>query len=478
VFLGAEIIIRHHLHNITSSRVCSNNIWLNDFYLFLLKNSNAKDISIKLRMVELSLNAIWHGMALILMDCLIVFFFSLCITFMLGYYSLFLLIYYVVIFALCVKLRFDNYTQTYKGLEYAVEKMALYNILEVNRVQTKYLFPLNLAEYLKQKINREENNKIKINDCNHKWDELIKANSFLSLVVMYSCCYFAVSKDFIGIGSIIAVMIINARLSGALTSVVSRFFVHKVNREHLINALSAIYNDKNKFDGVYINKITGISLNDFSVQISGRNLINQVTMNFVPGDIVGIFGPSGSGKTTFLKAVAGECLDYSGDIMISSVSAKELSREFYSENISYYSPDSCFYKGTLRDNFALYGVNDSYICADILKKINVNANSIILDETEANDLPLSNGEKQRLKLFMTLQSRKKIILLDEPTSFMPSIDSKSFLSKLVSEHKDSIIFIATHEQSLKDIINKSIDLGGECGKSGKRVPSKINVGFV
>ncbi|EIS4192355.1 hypothetical protein LZS21_004768, partial [Salmonella enterica] len=223
VFLGAEIIIRHHLHNITSYKVCNNNIWLNDFYLFLLKNSKAKDISIKLRMVELSLNAIWHGMSMILMDALIIFFFSLCIIFMLGYYSLFLLIYYTVIFALCVKLRLDNYTQTYMGLEYSVEKMALYNVLEVNRIQAKYLYPLNLAEYLKQKILREENNKIKINDCNHKWDELIKANSFLSLVVMYSCCYFAVSKDFIGIGSIIAVMIINARLSGALTSVVSRF---------------------------------------------------------------------------------------------------------------------------------------------------------------------------------------------------------------------------------------------------------------
>ncbi|ELF2408521.1 hypothetical protein RBL28_003688, partial [Salmonella enterica] len=219
VFLGAEIIIRHHLHNITSYKVCNNNIWLNDFYLFLLKNSKAKDISIKLRMVELSLNAIWHGMSMILMDALIIFFFSLCIIFMLGYYSLFLLIYYTVIFALCVKLRLDNYTQTYMGLEYSVEKMALYNVLEVNRIQAKYLYPLNLAEYLKQKILREENNKIKINDCNHKWDELIKANSFLSLVVMYSCCYFAVSKDFIGIGSIIAVMIINARLSGALTSV-------------------------------------------------------------------------------------------------------------------------------------------------------------------------------------------------------------------------------------------------------------------
>ncbi|EBT8962146.1 ATP-binding cassette domain-containing protein, partial [Salmonella enterica] len=407
VFLGAEIIIRHHLHNITSYKVCNNNIWLNDFYLFLLKNSKAKDISIKLRMVELSLNAIWHGMSMILMDALIIFFFSLCIIFMLGYYSLFLLIYYTVIFALCVKLRLDNYTQTYMGLEYSVEKMALYNVLEVNRIQAKYLYPLNLAEYLKQKILREESNKIKINDCNHKWDELIKANSFLSLVVMYSCCYFAVSKDFIGIGSIIAVMIINARLSGALTSVVSRFFVHKVNKEHLINSLSAIYNDKNKFDGIFINKITGVSLDNFSVQISGRDLMNQVTMSFVPGDIVGIFGPSGSGKTTFLKTVAGEYLNYAGDIRISSVSSKELSREFYSENISYYSPETCFFKGTLRENFSLYGINDSYICADILKKINVNANSIILDETEANDLPLSNGEIQRLKLFMTLHSRKK-----------------------------------------------------------------------
>ncbi|EDQ4276727.1 ATP-binding cassette domain-containing protein, partial [Salmonella enterica subsp. enterica serovar Oranienburg] len=207
------------------------------------------------------------------------------------------------------------------GLEYSVEKMALYNVLEVNRIQAKYLYPLNLAEYLKQKILREESNKIKINDCNHKWDELIKANSFLSLVVMYSCCYFAVSKDFIGIGSIIAVMIINARLSGALTSVVSRFFVHKVNKEHLINSLSAIYNDKNKFDGIFINKITGVSLDNFSVQISGRDLMNQVTMSFVPGDIVGIFGPSGSGKTTFLKTVAGEYLNYAGDIRISSVSS-------------------------------------------------------------------------------------------------------------------------------------------------------------
>ncbi len=475
IFLGMEIVIRIFLYHKASIKIQNNNIILSDYYLYLLNNSKCRDISVKIKLLESSINSIWNGVPLVLMDSVILLVFTICIIFMLGNYGFILLLYYVIFSILCIKVRFDNYSNNYAGLEYSVEKMSVLHILELNKIEARLVFPTSLSNYMKRKIMRDENNKLKINDNNHYWDELIKANSFLSMIIMFSVCYFAVSEGVIGIGSIIAVMIINSRLSASVTSLITRVFTLRIFRDHAVKSLSVIYKEKYITEGYYLNEIKDIKLEDYISNFVAVRPGKGINMDFIPGDVIGILGPSGSGKTTFLKSLSGADFDYSGEITISSVSAKKLSQNFFSENIAYYAAQSCFFKGNLRDNFNLYGITENGDFARIIKKAKINIDSSMLDQVEANELPLSNGQKQKLKLLMIFESKKKIILLDEPTCFMSTDDSFQLLSELISSHRDAIIFIATHDVCLLNIMTKKIWTGAIPELSN---PSRINVGTI
>jgi ABC-type bacteriocin/lantibiotic exporter with double-glycine peptidase domain len=475
IFLGMEVSARIFLSHKSSIKTRHNNIILNDFYISLLKNSKCHDVIVKIKLLDSSINAIWKVGPLLLMDLVIIITLTTCILFLLGKYGIILTMYYVLFSILCIKIRFDNYNDNYAGMEYAVEKMSVLNILELNKLESRLILPVSLSGYMKKKILHEENNKFKVNTNNHYWDELIKANSFVSMVVMFSICYFAVSEGLIGIGSIIAIMVINSRLSASVTSLITKVFSFLIYRDHVLKSLSVIYKEKCKTDGFYINDITGIVLENYVSNIAATTLDKEISMAFFPGDVVGVLGPSGSGKTTFLKSLSGANFDYSGDIIISSVSTRKLSQAFFAEAMVYYSAQSCFFKGSLRENFNLHGVVDNNSIARIIKESGVNIDSTLFDDVDANELPLSNGEKQKLKLCMIFESKKKVILLDEPTCFLSVDDGIKIMSDLLSSNRDAIVFIATHDPSLFDFMNKKI-----CPSSlpTSLNPSKINIGLI
>ncbi|HGG4729909.1 TPA: ATP-binding cassette domain-containing protein, partial [Salmonella enterica subsp. enterica serovar Hvittingfoss] len=310
----------------------------------------------------------------------------------------------------------------------------------------------------------------------------IKANSFISMIIMYFSCYFSVSNGEVGVGSIIAIMIINSRLSASITSIAARYFSLKIYRDHVFTSLMACYKDLNLGNKIYIDKVNNVTIKNLSVSISGRLLIDNMSLAFNSGDVVGIYGRSGSGKTTLLKIISGFIHDYSGEVTISGVSVNELSRDFFSDYTSFYSA-SPFIKGTLRDNFLSNGVNDIEKINEVMMNsiTNCNINSTLYDGVEANDAGFSNGEKQKIQLGMMVKENSKIIFLDEPTSFLPAEDGYRIVSEIIKNNREAVIFIATHDISIINLMTRKINLdvnhdsfSVNQNKNGKT----INVGFL
>lgn len=66
------------------------------------------------------------------------------------------------------------------------------------------------------------------------------------------------------------------------------------------------------------------------------------------------------------------------------------------------------------------------------------------------------GEKQRISLARALYSNPDILLLDEITSNIDEKSTKIIFNELLLKAKNKIIFITSHDESVRDICNKEI----------------------
>jgi ATP-binding cassette subfamily F protein 3 len=69
-----------------------------------------------------------------------------------------------------------------------------------------------------------------------------------------------------------------------------------------------------------------LSINDISIRIAGRLLIDQSTVQIVPGARVGFVGRNGVGKSTLFHAIRGELPTETGSISIPRAGASAVSR--------------------------------------------------------------------------------------------------------------------------------------------------------
>ncbi|ECT3804532.1 ATP-binding cassette domain-containing protein, partial [Salmonella enterica subsp. enterica serovar Kentucky] len=99
----------------------------------------------------------------------------------------------------------------------------------------------------------------------------------------------------------------------------------------------------------------------------------------------------------------------------------------------------------------------------IIKKCcpNMSIDANFLDDVDVDELKLSAGEKQKIIIYMMLEKKPSLIILDDPTSFISENEGINFLRELVSEHKDSIFVIATHNSDVSNIGTEVINIAGE-----------------
>ncbi|MFM4936841.1 ATP-binding cassette domain-containing protein [Aeromonas sp. 30P] len=461
-FVIVELFLKHVIYLNTSRQRSIKTVILEEYMLSFFKNSYAKNISIKVRTIINSTNALWENYPLLWVDIAFVIIFSSCVFFMLGIYSIILFIYYVIIFAVFARIRFSAYKKMLETSVASNDSLARCLVIEKEKQQLHFIRESNILKYYKGKILIDEENKKGAALNNHVWGELLRSNSFVSMVVMYISCYYAIASSSLHISSVIAVMIINSRLSSSLSACVNKYFLITLNKYHL--NLSAIeLMDKAALrvdDGVLINHCDKLEISDLSLSIDNNQLIDKYSGEFVPGDVVAVVGPSGSGKSTLLKAITKMIPTNYGEIKINNVSIMEVSNRFFNESVAFHASEIGFFRGTLKENFNIYGIHSINEMISIISKCipTLNITHDILNVMEANEIGMSNGEKQKLLLLMVTYKKPSLIILDESTSFLSSADSYSFLKEVINNNPRAIIFFAFHSNVLSPLCNKTISL--------------------
>lgn len=160
-------------------------------------------------------------------------------------------------------------------------------------------------------------------------------------------------------------------------------------------------------------------------------VIEGISLNAQPGQMVAFVGPSGGGKTTMFGLLERFYEPTSGKIEIGSTPIQQLSLSSWRSQIGYVSQESAMMAGTIRENL-YYGLQDGEKIPD--GRLWEVARMAYADQfiesfpkgldTEVGErgVKLSGGQRQRIAIARAFLRDPKILMMDEATA---SLDSQS-----------------------------------------------------
>ena len=96
-----------------------------------------------------------------------------------------------------------------------------------------------------------------------------------------------------------------------------------------------------------------VAVEDVSVALAGRAILDHVTLSVGPGEILGVLGPSGSGKTTLGRLLAGLLRPEKGRVLIDGHDWSALDRESFRGRVGYVPQQVFLFSGSIRENVTL-----------------------------------------------------------------------------------------------------------------------------
>lgn len=208
----------------------------------------------------------------------------------------------------------------------------------------------------------------------------------------------------------------------------------------------------------------GITLDNISFKYDDEKIIDDMTFAIKKGDTVGIYGRSGSGKSTLLKLIMRFWDIDRGELKISDVNIDEIPTSTLRDLESYVTQETHIFQGSIKDNIKISKLDatDEEI-VEAAKKAAVHDFISSLPngyDTKVSELgeSLSGGEKQRIGIARAFLHNSPVILLDEPTSNLDSLNEGIILKSLKEFRDQKTIIIVSHRKSTLGIANKILEV--------------------
>lgn len=205
----------------------------------------------------------------------------------------------------------------------------------------------------------------------------------------------------------------------------------------------------------------GISSENVTFAYASEKILDDFSIDIHKGEVTGIIGKSGSGKSTLLKLFMRFWDADSGTIRIGKHNIKNINTTDLRDMESYMTQDTHLFCDSIRNNIriAKLDATDEEIEA-ACKKASIHDFIMTLPkgyDTSVGELgdTLSGGEKQRIGLARVFLHDAKLVLLDEPTSNLDSLNEAVILRSLARERKDKTVVLVSHRQSTMRITDRT-----------------------
>ena len=190
---------------------------------------------------------------------------------------------------------------------------------------------------------------------------------------------------------------------------------------------------------------------------ANEEVLHDLSLTIPGKKIVGITGRSGSGKSTFLRLLMRFWDVNKGNIKISDQNVKEIPTKTLRNTQSYVTQDTELFHDSIANNIAIGkpgAAREEIIKA--AQKASIHDMIMSLPngyDTEVGELgdTLSGGEKQRIGIARAFLHDSPMLLLDEPTSNLDSLNEGIILKSLKEESKGRTVVLVSHRESTMGI---------------------------
>ena len=201
---------------------------------------------------------------------------------------------------------------------------------------------------------------------------------------------------------------------------------------------------------------------NFAYKDRDENLLKDINLEIKPGDKIGILGESGCGKSTFLKLLMRFWDVNEGSISLDNKNIKTMPTKTLRRSQSLVTQETFLFNDTIENNIKIGkkdATEEEVIAA--CKKASIHEFIKTLPQgykTNAGELGsnFSSGEKQRIGIARAFLHDADILILDEPTSNLDTLNEAEILKSINNECKDKSIVMVSHRKSSVSICDKKI----------------------
>ncbi|MDQ0512463.1 ABC transporter ATP-binding protein [Ancylobacter amanitiformis] len=198
--------------------------------------------------------------------------------------------------------------------------------------------------------------------------------------------------------------------------------------------------------------IRELDVRDLSRRVSGRTLVDRVTVAIRQGEILAIVGPSGAGKSSFIRLLNRLDEPTGGTVLFKRQDYRQIDPRVLRQRVGMVLQTPFLFPGTVAANLAFGPAQRGRTLpadeiAALLAKVE-------LPGYEPRDVStLSGGEAQRVSLARSLANQPEVLLLDEPTSALDEENVRGIEQLIMTINRTSgtTCVIVTHnrEQALR-----------------------------
>ena len=225
-------------------------------------------------------------------------------------------------------------------------------------------------------------------------------------------------------------------------------------------ALNSTYNElrkKNLIKKISVNKFESIEFRHVSFLFQKNDFNLKFNLKINKGDKIAVLGESGSGKSTFLNLIMGLLQPVNGEVYLNKKKIKNSSFM----NLFSFVPQSVYvFDDTIFENITLgnysedkhYKILKNSLFYSRCEKFVNNFSKKIFFKVGENGSKLSGGQKQRIGIARAIYKNSPILILDEITSSLDTLNSRKIIDQILKIPDKTVIF-STHKKELAKKFN-------------------------
>lgn len=248
-------------------------------------------------------------------------------------------------------------------------------------------------------------------------------------------------------GPVVALSSLSNNLNQTLAS--GERVLSLLEEKPLVEEIEGDMESSNVFKGALMDHVT------FSYE--DETILDDYSLKLEPGKITGIHGVSGSGKSTLLKLLMRFWDVNQGAITVDEEDIKQIPTKHLRDMESYVTQETHLFHDSIANNIAIAKPDASRTeIMEAAKKASIHDFIMTLPkgyDTEVGELgdTLSGGEKQRIGIARAFLHDAQMILMDEPTSNLDSLNEGIILKSLKESSEEKTIVLVSHRISTMNI---------------------------